>query len=180
MPLFVTMLHPITPSAMLEFGRPVLWDEVAQAFPKLPIVIGQLGFPWIDETLVMIGQHASVFADISGVASRPWQLYNSLLSAASLGVMDKLLFGSGFPFETPAKAIEAMYSVNSYSHGTHMPSVPRTLLRGIVERDSLACLGIESEIVARRSAAVDRDVDAEIQAELGDIATVHRGRQLRA
>ena len=120
MPLFVTTLEPLTPNSVLEFGRPVLWDEVAQSFPNMPIVIGNLGYPWIDETLVMLGKHPNVFADIAGVASRPWQLYNALLSATSLGVMDKLLFGSGFPFDTPAKAIEALYSVNSYSHGTQL------------------------------------------------------------
>ena len=145
----------------------------------MPIVIGQIGFPWIDETLVMIGQHANVFADISGVASRPWQLYNALLSAASLGVMDKLLFGSGFPFETPAKAIEAMYSVNSYSHGTQMPSVPRSLIRSIVERDSLACLGIESDITSRRS-STEREDDAELHADLSTGVVVHRKHSVRA
>ena len=67
--------------------------QVAQAFPNLPIVIGQLGYPWIDETLVLLGKHRNVYADISGVASRPWQLYNALLSASSLGVMDKLQIG---------------------------------------------------------------------------------------
>jgi uncharacterized protein len=57
MPLFVTMIDPITPGSVLEFGRPALWDEVAQAFPQLPIVIGQLGHPWIEETLVMLRRH---------------------------------------------------------------------------------------------------------------------------
>jgi predicted TIM-barrel fold metal-dependent hydrolase len=155
MPLFVMNIDPQTSSSILEFGRPVLWDEVAQCFPHLPIVIGQLGYPWIDETLVMIGKHANMFADIAGVVSRPWQLYNALLTATSLGVMEKLLFGSGFPFDTPVKAIEALYSVNSYSHGTQMPSIPRTQIRSIVERDSLRCLGIESEITARRSEPAD-------------------------
>jgi len=150
-PLFVTMMEPLTPTAALEFARPALWDEVAQAFPNLPIVIGQLGHPWVDETLVMLAKHRNLLADISGVASRPWQLYNTLLSASSMGVMDKLLFGSGFPFDTPESAIEAIYSVNAYCHGTQLPSVPRSQIRAIVERDSLALLGIETVIAARQS-----------------------------
>lgn len=153
MPLFVTNMEPLTSSAILEFGRPSLWDEVAQAIPNLPIVISQLGHPWIDETLVMLNKHENLFADIAGVASRPWQLYNALLSASSLGVMDKLLFGSGFPFETPASVIEAVYSVNAYSHGTHMPAIPRSQIRSIVERDSLARLGIELEVAPSAEAA---------------------------
>ena len=175
MPLFVTTLEPLTPNSVLEFGRPVLWDEVAQSFPNMPIVIGNLGYPWIDETLVMLGKHPNVFADIAGVASRPWQLYNALLSATSLGVMEKLLFGSGFPFDTPAKAIEALYSVNSYSHGTQLPSVPRSLIRGIVERDSLACLGIESEIIAASREPLDDD--AREIADLLEQRSMPRGRR---
>jgi predicted TIM-barrel fold metal-dependent hydrolase len=156
MPLFVTAIEPLTPKSILEFGRPALWDEVAQTFPKLPIVISRLGYPWIDETLVMLGKHANVFADISGVASRPWQLYNVLLSATSLGVMDKLLFASGFPFETPAKTIESLYSVNSFAQGTRMPTVPRAQIRSIVERNTFACLGIDAEIpMAESSATAD-------------------------
>jgi predicted TIM-barrel fold metal-dependent hydrolase len=149
MPLFVTNVEPLTAGAILEFGRPSLWDEVAQAIPSLPIVIGHMGHPWVDETLVMLGKHENLFADIAGVASRPWQLYNALLSASSMGVMDKLLFASGFPFDTPAKVIESVYSVNAYSHGTQMPATPRSQIRSIVERDALKRLGIELEIATQ-------------------------------
>jgi predicted TIM-barrel fold metal-dependent hydrolase len=146
LPVFVTLQEPLTPAAVLEFARPSAWDEVARSLPQLPIMLGQLGHPWIDETLMLIGKHEHVFADISGVASRPWQLYNALLSATSMGVMDKLLFGSGFPNETPAGAIESVYTVNAYSHGTQLPSIPRASLRDIIEKDSLACLGVNTEI----------------------------------
>ncbi len=159
LPVFVTMQSPLTPAAELEFARPGAWDEVARALPMLPIVISQLGHPWIDEALLLLGKHERVFADISGVASRPWQLYNALLGAASLGVMDRLLFGSGFPFETPARAIESLYTVNAFSHGTQLPSIARASIRSIVERDSLACLGIDSEI----SVSPHRTEDDELQ-----------------
>jgi hypothetical protein len=38
--------------------------------------------------------------------------------------------------------IEALYSINHPCHGTNLPTIPRECLRGIVERDSLALLGI--------------------------------------
>ncbi|UCD74445.1 MAG: amidohydrolase family protein [Phycisphaerales bacterium] len=149
LPVFVTLLEPLTPSAMLEFGRPALWDEVGRSFPTLKIVISQLGHPWIDEALILLGKHQNVYADIAGVAGRPWQLYNALLAASANGVMGKLMFGSGFPHDTPAKAIEMLYSVNGFAQGTQLPSVQRAQIRGIVERDSLLCLGIEAEISLR-------------------------------
>jgi len=148
-PLFVTTITPMTAAAQLEFARPALWDEVARSFPDLPINISQLGHPWVDETLLLLSKHRNVWSDISGVASRPWQLYGALLNASSFGVMDRLLFGSGFPHELPAKAIEALYSVNSFSQGTPLPAVPRSLVRGIVERDAASCLGIDALIAPR-------------------------------
>ena len=46
---------------------------------------------------------------------------------------------------TNAKAsecIETLYSINRLVHGTNLPVIPRDALRGIVERDTLAVLGI--------------------------------------
>jgi predicted TIM-barrel fold metal-dependent hydrolase len=146
MPVFVVVPHPLTSSASMEFGRALLWDEVARSFPTLRIVIGEVGAPWVEETLVLVGKHEHLYAEISGVATRPWQLYNTLLLASGRGVMGKLLFGSGFPYETPAKTIEALYSVNAMTQGTPLPSVPRASIRAIVERDSLACLGLDVDV----------------------------------
>ncbi len=132
LPVFVTLEEPLTAGVALEFARPTAWDEVARSFPNLRLVIGGLGHPWIDETLVLVGKNTHVYADIAGVVSRPWQLYNVLLGASSLGVMDKLLFGSGFPYDTPTRAIEALYTVNAYSHGTRLPSIARSSIRAMV------------------------------------------------
>ncbi len=151
MPVFVTQDTPLTAEAIMDFGRPAAWDEVARTYPGLPIVVGQLGHPWVEETLTLLGKHERVYADISGVASRPWQLYNALLSASSFDVMEKLLFGSNFPVDTPAKTIESLYTINAYSHGTQLPSIPRPQIRAIVERDALQVLGIDSQVSSERS-----------------------------
>lgn len=145
-------------AAKLEFARPLLLDEVGREFPDLKFVIGHLGYPWVDETIVLLGKHANAFADIAGVLRQPWKAYNALLSAHSYGVMDKLLFGSDFPYRSPAACIEALYSVNQVAQGTSMPVVPREQLRGIVERDALALLGIGSR-AARPENAAGRDDD---------------------
>lgn len=154
LPLFVSRPGPLVPSGSIEFDRPTGLDEVARSFPKMRIVIGELGWPWIDECLAMLMKHSNVHAEISGVSGRPWQLYNALLSAQSLGVMDRLFFGSGFPYEQPAKAIENLYSVNTFAHGTQLPSIPRVALRAIAERDPFSILGIDSP--AARSVRPDR------------------------
>jgi predicted TIM-barrel fold metal-dependent hydrolase len=148
LPVFVTNDLPMGASAILEFARPAAFDEVARTFPQLRIVLGELGGPWSAETLTLLGKHEHLFADTAMVAGRPWELYNILLLAQGCDVLDRLLFGSGFPFVTPESAIEAMYSINGFSQGTTLPSIPRSLLRMIVERDSLSVLGIDHEISA--------------------------------
>ena len=163
MPLFVTFESPLTPTSELEFARPTLWDEVARSFPSLPIVLGQLGHPWTDETFLLLEKHPQVWAEISGVASRPWQLYNALLNASAFRVTEKLLFGSGFPFESPAKAIETLYSVNAFAQGTPLPTIPRALLRGIVERDAMDALGLEA-VVTPRVTDPGRTIESELTA----------------
>ncbi len=160
LPLFVGRPGPLVSTGHLEFDRPVGFDEVARLHPSMKIMISELGWPWLDECLAMLVKHQNVHAEISGVVSRPWQLYNVLLNAQALGVLDKLFFGSGFPYEQPAKAIENLYSVNVYAHGTQLPSIPRQALRGIAERDVFSMFALDvpaANAAGRRPAAAEGD-----------------------
>jgi uncharacterized protein len=132
----------ITSATKLEYARPVLLDEVARELPNLRIVVAHLGYPWVHETLMLLAKHANVFAEISWLLHQPWQAYQALLSAHQFGVIDKLLFGSGFPSFSAAQAIENLYGLNHLVAGTNLPPIPREKLRGIVERDALGLLGI--------------------------------------
>lgn len=131
------------PAARMEFGKPLLLDEVAREFPDLRMVIAHLGFPWTQETIVLLAKHKNAYADVAGLLRHPWTAYTALLLAHEHGVTDKLLFGSNFPVRSPAACIEAMYSINQLSAGSNLPTIPREQLRGIVERDALGLLGIE-------------------------------------
>lgn len=134
--------HKRSPASILQFARPVHIDEVAREYPDLRIVIAHLGYPWVDEALVLLAKHRHVYANIAGLLHRPWHAYNALVGAHEFGVIDKLLFGSDFPYRAPAACIEALYSVNQYSINGGLAAIPREHLRGIVERDALRLLGI--------------------------------------
>ncbi|CAN5453379.1 hypothetical protein BH10PLA1_BH10PLA1_15540 [soil metagenome] len=142
MPVLIHPSGPFAEQSKLEYSRPYLLDEVARTFPKLRIVIAQLGHPFIEETITLLGKHQNVFADVSGMLSRPWQAYNALVAVHQYQVIDKLLFGSDFPYTDAADCIEALYSINQIAQGTNLPLIPREALRGIVERDTLALLGL--------------------------------------
>jgi len=139
------LFHPggqFTEQSKLEFGRPYLLDEVARSFPRLRIILAQLGQPFVEETICLLGKHANVLADVSGMLARPWQAYNALVAAHEQQVIDKLLFGSDFPYTSVTECIEALYRINQFAQGTNLPVVPRESLRGIVERDALGLLGL--------------------------------------
>ncbi len=143
--LFHTGVY-VASATKLEYGRPVLLDEVARELPDLNIVIAHMGYPWISETIVLLAKHDNVYAEISGLLHQPWQAYQALLCAYQYGVMDKLLFGSGFPSAAASYCIEALYSINHFVHGTNLPTIPREQLRGIVEREALSPLGIADRL----------------------------------
>jgi len=131
--------------ARMEFARPVLLDEVMRECPDLKLVLGSFGDPWVQEGVALLAKHPNVYADISGFTARPWQLFNALLNAHQMGTMSQVLFGSNFPFVTPEQAIKTIYSVNTLTQGTHLPSVPREQLRTVVERDTIALLGLKRQ-----------------------------------
>lgn len=142
MPVLFHQGTHFTVASKMEYARPVLLDEVARELPELRIIIAHMGYPWVEECVVLLGKHPHVYADISALLTRPWQAYNALLSAHQYGVLDKLLFGSDFPYTSATAGIEALYSINQFAHGTNLPTIPREQLRSIVERDALELLGI--------------------------------------
>lgn len=162
MPVLIHYGTHFSVASKLEYARPALLDEVAREFPALKLVVSHLGYPWIDECVVLLAKHPNVFADVSGLLHRPWQAFNALLTAYHYGVMEKLLFDSDFPFKSAAAAIEALYSINQFTLGTSLPTVPRQHLRGIVERDALALLGISPPSPARERADSDLFADEEL------------------
>ncbi len=161
--LFHTGVH-VTAATKLEYAQPVLLDEIAREFPSLRVVIAHMGYPWVNETIALLAKHANAYAEISWLLHQPWQAYQALLSAHQYGVMDKLLFGSGFPAACASHCIEDLYSINHLVHGTNLPTIPREQLRGIVERDALAILGLAPPATAAESRRRDRAADSDDEA----------------
>jgi predicted TIM-barrel fold metal-dependent hydrolase len=129
--------------AVLDYAQPYLLDEVAREFSALKIVIGTMGSPFVEQTLSMVAKHKNVYADLTIKPGNVWQVYNTVTAAHEYGVMDKLLFGSGFPFGKAEECIETLLSFNKLLADTNLPTVPRGNIQNIVERDTLEVLGIK-------------------------------------
>ncbi|MHC4738131.1 MAG: amidohydrolase family protein [Planctomycetota bacterium] len=143
LPVFFHNGGPLDHKAVLDYAQPHLLDEVAREFEELKIIIGNMGMPFVEQTLSMVEKHKNVYADLTVKAGNVWQVYNMVLAAYEREVMDKLLFGSGFPFGRAGECIEVLLGCNKLLGDTNLPTVPRGNIRSIVERDTLELLGIK-------------------------------------
>ena len=69
-------------------------------FPDVKIIMAHLGHPYEGECVATIRKHPNVYADVSALHYRPFQLYHSLMLVQEYGVWDKVLFGTDYPFTT--------------------------------------------------------------------------------
>lgn len=131
--------------AVLEYAQPYLLDEIARSFADLKVIIGTMGVPFVEQTLSMAAKHKNVYADLTIRPSSVWQVYNIVVAAYERGVMDKLLFGSGFPMNNAGACMETLLGFNMLLADTNLPTVPRGNIQNIIERDTLELLGIKDK-----------------------------------
>lgn len=129
--------------APLECTLPRHLDEVARRFPEVRMVLGHLGHPYEGECIAVIRKHANVYADVSALHYRPFQLYHSLMLAQEYGVWHKLLFGTDYPFTTVDASIDGLRRLNDMLEGTHLPRLRPEEIEALIHRDSLALLGLD-------------------------------------
>ena len=128
--------------APLVYTLPRLIEPVALKHPGVKIILAHLGHPYEGECLVTIRKHENVFADVSALHYRPWQLYNSLMLAQEYGVWHKVLFGTDFPFTTVNASIAGLRCLNDMLEGTQLPRLQTDQIEAMIHRDSLTLLGL--------------------------------------
>ena len=131
------------PQAPLECTLPRHFDVVARRFPEVKIVLGHLGHPYEGECVAVIRKHKNVYADISALHYRPFQLYNSLMLVQEYGQWHKLLFGTDYPFTTVDDSIAGLRGLNGMLEGTALPRLREEEIEAVIHRDSLELLGLE-------------------------------------
>jgi predicted TIM-barrel fold metal-dependent hydrolase len=130
--------------APLKFARPIQLEDVALRYPDLRMVIAHMGHPWMEETVVLIRKQPHVFADVSALYYRPWQFYNALMAAVEYGAAHKLLFGSDYPFTTPADSAAALRQVNHVTGVSGLPRIPERVIEDLIARDTFKLLGLDA------------------------------------
>ena len=128
--------------APLDCALPRHLDRVAIRFPEVTIIMAHLGHPYEHESVAVIRKHPNVYADVSALHYRPFQLYHSLMLVQEYGVWDKLLFGSDYPFTTVDASIRDLRRLNAQLEGTALPRLSGDAIEALIHRDSLHLLGL--------------------------------------
>jgi uncharacterized protein len=128
--------------APLDCTLPRHVDRVAIRFPEVKIIMAHLGHPYEGECVVTIRKHPNVYADVSALHYRPFQLYQSLMLVQEYGVWDKVLFGSDYPFTTVSASIDGLRKLNGMLEGTALPRLSETEIERMILREALSLLNI--------------------------------------
>ncbi|HQX52672.1 MAG TPA: amidohydrolase family protein [Planctomycetaceae bacterium] len=128
--------------APLECTLPRHLDPVAARYPQLRIILAHLGHPYEGECVAVIRKHPHVYADLSALHYRPFQLYHSLMLVQEYGVWDKVLFGTDYPFTTVQATMDGLRGLNAMLAGTALPRLNEEAIERLIFRDSLPLLGL--------------------------------------
>jgi len=128
--------------APLECTLPRHLDPVATRFPDVRMILAHLGHPYEGETVAVIRKHPNLYADISALYYRPFQLYQSLMLVQEYGIWNKILFGTDYPFTTVNDTIEGVRNLNNMLEGTNLPRLDEEQIEQMIYRDTLPLLGL--------------------------------------
>ncbi|WP_437230654.1 amidohydrolase family protein [Planctomicrobium sp. SH661] len=129
--------------APIECTLPRHLDPVATRFPEVRMILAHLGHPYEGECVAVIRKHPHLYADISALHYRPFQLYHSLMLVQEYGVWGKVLFGTDFPFTNVNESIRGIRGLNQMLEGTNLPRLNEKEIDAMIHRDSLPLLGLE-------------------------------------
>jgi len=124
----------------IEATLPRHIDVVARRYPEARIIMAHLGHPYEGECVAVIRKHPHVYADVSALHYRPWQLFHSLMLVHEYGVWHKLLFGTDFPFTNVAASLDGLRSLAQVKIDRF--GLPAEEIEALIERDALSLLGL--------------------------------------
>lgn len=118
-----------SPLGFHEYASPSLLDKVAREFRDTKLLLAHFGKPWMNETVELMMKNRNVYADISTLPVKTWQMYTGLRLAIEGRVTDRLVFGSDFPSFNPRQAADDFLAIADL--GMPLP-IPRDVLEDIL------------------------------------------------
>ena len=117
------------PDGCNEYASPTLLDKVAREFRDTNLLLAHFGKPWMNECVELMMKNCNVFADVSTLPIKTWQMYNGLRLAIEGHVTERLVFGSDFPSFDPREAADQFLAIAELA----MPlPIPRAVVEDIL------------------------------------------------
>jgi len=104
-------------SGLLKYAHPLTVDEVANAFPKLNIIIAHMGNPWLMDCAAVMSKNENVYADMSAffeeyapITHDDTDIFVKRLQDVRLflGSYEKFLFGTDWPLYSQKEYVTAV------------------------------------------------------------------------
>lgn len=106
------------PDAPSRYGRPIEYEEVAIAYPELRFCLAHFGWPWVEETVMLMIKFPNVYTDTSLLYMDSPRSFFDQLFLKNMGptwmehnFMEQVMFGSNAPRFRPARIREGLESL---------------------------------------------------------------------
>lgn len=102
---------------LLKYAHPLHIDELAVAFPKLPIIIAHMGNPWIPDCAAVVLKNKNVYADLSAQFTELQAVSDEDLAdfkdnlktfKSVAGGLNKCLFATDWYFYSQKECLDAL------------------------------------------------------------------------
>jgi hypothetical protein len=94
--------------APVDYCAPANFEPLLVEFPTVPLVVAHLAYPYIDDLTRMAGDHPNLFTDLSYVVGAGHLSGRRLRSAVRAFGVERVLFGSDFPYFDPEKSRDSL------------------------------------------------------------------------
>ena len=84
----------------LAYDHPLYIEDALVDFPGLRPILAHCGFAWSELVLMLMARDSRVAADFAwwSPSQPPWRAAQTLSMAKYLGVLDRLFWGTDYPF----------------------------------------------------------------------------------
>ena len=130
---------------MLDYEHPLFAEDVVRDFPDLKLVLAHTGFQWADEAIWLMAKSPNLYADLAfwPETTPLWRAAQVLSWAKKLGVLDRILWGSDYPFVDFAPGLEYVRRIPDYTRRHELePYLTEEDLAGVLGLSAAGLIGV--------------------------------------
>ncbi len=144
--VFTTGPATLVPGAIIDHVAPRYIDFVARDFPDLKIIISHGGYPWVNETIIVVERNRNVYVDLSEYEFSP--MAEAYIQAANTMIPDKILYASAHPF------VDFRQALDTYNRLDFKPEVRQKIMYD----NAAKLLGLQQSSHAPAGGNAERDL----------------------